>query len=175
MPDVFFDAGTPVYMQDESTFFKFVQDTMLYMYTPDTAMKIDFTFEGNNLRSSVLNVDGMYSETLFPVENNTLFTLTRNTVTFYAKGWADGVVVFYGDSIRNESHKYSSYPLAVGDAVPINETDSSGTVSYYYLTAGEYTATMVATNFWATEADYQEQNVTMQVIVLDKTLYPFIN
>ena len=173
-PNIKVFVGTQIYQQDENTFYKFVSDTLIKC-TPAERVKIDYTITGNTLTTSEITINNMFSEKLFPMQNNEITSLSGDVVYFRFDGIADGVVLYAGDTTtRGESHMYDDYPFAKGEAFNINTDEEMGTVTYKYSLPGIWDAVIIARNFWRIDADEKEQEIDIKVKVLDKTYFNYI-
>ena len=174
MPDVVFSVGSSIYKLNETTFYKLSSDS-LYKCSPTDKKGFVYTLNENTLTSSELNVELFSGEDLlFPSQEGLIYTLSGKSMTFKVEGIADGIVVFYGDSTRKEIHRYEDYPYAQGTLFVMDTENNTGIETYSYKEADTCTVTMVARNFWETDADAKEQTEDLTVIVLDKEEYSYL-
>ncbi|MBN2174863.1 MAG: hypothetical protein JW731_12075 [Bacteroidales bacterium] len=173
-PNIEVSAGTRIYQQDENTFYTFISDT-LFKCTPAEKVKINYSITGSTLTSNGLTINNMFSDNLFPIQNNEITLLSGDVVYFRFDGIADGVVLFQGDTTaRGESHIYADYPFAKGESFNISADDEMGTVTYKYSLPGNWNAVIVARNFWRTEEYPKEQILNIGIQVLDSKIYNYI-
>lgn len=173
-PDAEFRAGSYLYQVDDNTYFK-LQDDSLFKYTPSGKVFVEHTIDSNmNLSSSELNVSGMISGEFFPDENQRIYSLLDEVVLFQAKGKADGVAVFTGDTTDDgSSNRYEDFPYAQGNTLDVYNDKQTDEVGYVYWYPDTFTATLVATNFYY-DADPKELTKTITVVIIDPATVPFI-
>lgn len=160
-PNVTFNAGSLIYMVNDSTFYKYI-DGLLWEFTP------------SNSKIILNDVDiPMYDSLTFSQVNNKLTVILGDFVFFKFEGIADGVVLYTGDSVKGVSHRYEDYPTAKGEAATLDPKTHIGNETYKYRDTGTFNVQMVARNFWE-ESEDKEQIVSIQVTVLDDTEYNYI-
>ena len=161
-PSVKFSAGSFIYTEDTTTFYKYI-DSVLYKIT------VNDTTPASNL-----NIP-MFADTIFAPVNNKITVLKGMSLFLKFEGKADGIVFFGGDSTRKgASYNYDDYPLAQGVAIELNPNTNVAEESYRYSFPGVYKAQMVATNYWETDADAKEAVKSIEVTVLDNITYNFV-
>ena len=174
MPDVKFSAGSLIYKVNDTTFYKMDADK-LYKCSPSDTAIFSYSLDNNTLTSSELTIE-LFSavDFLFPAQNDIIYTLTGRDMSFLVEGVADGIAIYYGDSTKSEIHKYEDFPYAQGTLFVMDTETNTGVNIYRYRDADTCSVTMVARNFWETDAEAKEQNEHLTVIVLDRDEYGYL-
>lgn len=161
-PDVSFMAGSEIHQVDDNTF-----------YTVINGVLNQVTAAGQQVVTVNLP---LYNDidSIFAAQGGKITCLTGQQVRFGVDGYAEGLVIWTGDSSsRGISHIYADYPLAEGELVTLNE-EYFGEVPHSYRDPGTYTAQLVARNFRDVEHEAKEKVYSVQVVVLDPADYPYL-
>lgn len=175
MPDVQFSAGSLLYKANETTFYKADADS-LYKCSPSGIESFTYTLDGSTLTSAELTVELFSSEDdiLFSSQDDILYCYSGERIYYKFEGIADGIVLYAGDSTKSAIHRYADFPYATGEIINMDTETNTGETSYRYKSVDVCTATMVARNYWETEAEAKEQNEEFTIIVLDEEEYSYL-
>ena len=150
-----------------------------YNEEPDVTFNLANKYQFNG--SSLTIIDTAYNLVKFdasgamattaPMVGDTMMKMNSNYSSvegdncfIFIEGRANGLVFYPGDSTGATSRRYDDYPFADNDATyGIREFNRGG-----YNTPGNYTAKLVATNFYDANHDPKEKVYTINVIVYSR-------
>lgn len=160
-PDVTFSVGSELYQVDDNTFYSVVDGELNQI----TASGMDVVSVNLATYNDI--------DSIFAAVGGKITGLVDQYIYFGVQGYAEGLVVWTGDSLRGTSHIYADYPIAEGHLITLDE-DYFGEYRYAYEEPGTYTAQLVARNWRDIEHDDKEKVYSIQVVVLDPADYPYL-